>query len=163
MSKKVLLIIVAMMLGLLAAGTESRDLHRLWDNRCADCHGHSGGFAREFLSVSNGNLQGRHHVVDLRRFLRNHYPPNNEVDAIYEMLLAQANTPPRFKEQCIKCHETAAGLVRDTLQFRDDELVSRETGQPLREFMDHHRKLKPNDVEFFVALLTRVAKEVHRR
>jgi hypothetical protein len=161
LSKKVLLVLVAMMLGLLVAGADGRDLHRLWDDRCADCHGHSGDFARKFLSVSNGDLQGRHHVDDLRRFMKNHYPSNNEVDAIYDMLLAQANTPPRFKEECTRCHETAASLVRDTLQLRDDALVSRETGRPVREFLDHHRKLKQDDVEFFVALLTRVAKEVH--
>ena len=162
LSQKVSLVLVAMMLGLPVAGTAGRDLHRLWHDRCAACHGHSGDFAREFLSVSNGDLQGRHHVDDLREFLKNHYPPDNEVDAIYNMLLAQANAPPRFKEECSRCHETAAGLVRDTLLFRDGVLVSRKTGHPVRRFLDHHRKLRSDHVEFYLTLLTRVAKEVYR-
>ena len=160
LSQKVLLLIVVMMLGLPA--TAGRDLHRLWHDRCAACHGHSGDFAREFLSVSNGDLQGRHHVTYLREFLKNHYAPDNEVDAIYSMLFAQANAPPKFKEECSRCHETAAGLVRDTLQFRDGVLVSRKTGNPVRRFLDHHRKLRSDHVEFYVTLLTRIATEVYR-
>jgi hypothetical protein len=52
--------------------------------------------------------------------------------------------------------------VRDTLQFRDGVLVSRKTGNPVRRFLDHHRKLRSDHVEFYVTLLTRVATEVYR-
>ena len=91
------------------------DLHRLWENHCGDCHGHAGPFARKYLTVSEGVLQGRHHVDDLRQFMQNHYVVENEVDAVFNMLLAQAATPPRFMEECSNCHDTAADFVRDTL------------------------------------------------
>jgi hypothetical protein len=74
------------------AGATGMDLHRMWDNRCLECHGHSGAFARQFLSVSSGQLQGRHHMDNLHRFLSNQHPSDSEVDAIYSMLLAQANS-----------------------------------------------------------------------
>jgi len=51
------------------AGASDIDLHWLWDNRCADCHGHAGGFSRQFLNVDGDELKGRHHVHDLGRFI----------------------------------------------------------------------------------------------
>lgn len=138
------------------------DLHWLWDNRCAECHGHAGHFARTFLSVSSGELQGRHHVHDLRRFMYNHHLADSEVDAVYNMLLAQATTPPRFKDECSGCHENAAKFVRNSLELRDGVLHSRKSGRPVRLFLSHHRELDPDDVEFFMKLLTRVAHEVYR-
>ena len=141
--------------------TTAIDLHRLWDNRCADCHGHSGDFARQFLSVSGDKLQGWHHIHDLRRFLRNHYLAGKEVDEVYNMLRAQTISPPRFKDECSSCHKTAAGFVREVLVFDGDALISRVSGNPVRGFLEHHGNLEPADVEFFVKLLTRVAHEVH--
>jgi hypothetical protein len=138
------------------------DLHWLWDDRCAACHGHSGDFARKFLNVSSGELRGRHHVYDLRRFLRNHYLPGSEVDAVYDMLRAQAASQARFKNECGNCHETAAKVVRDTLVLRDGVLYSRAYGRPVRGFLDYHRNLEPGDVDFFMKLLMRVAHEVYR-
>jgi cytochrome c5 len=146
----------------LAAQPSGQDLHRLWDSRCNDCHGHSGDFARRFLTISNGELQGRHPIHDLRRFLANHYVPDNEVDAVYRMLLAQADTPPRYREQCQRCHDAAADLVRDTLIFRDGVLRGRESGQPIHDLLAGHKKVSADDVEFFASLLIRVATEVYR-
>ena len=142
------------------ADAAGADLHRLWDNRCAECHGHAGDFARQFLSNNNGQLQGRHHVHDLRRFMQNHYLPASEVDGVYKMLLAQANIKPRFKEECSICHQSAASFVRESLTLRDGQLYSRKSGSPVRPFLESHRALSPEDVEFYLKLLTRVAGEV---
>lgn len=68
----------------------------------------------------------------------------------------------RFKDECGNCHETAAQLVRDTLALRDGVLYGRASGHPVRVFLYHHRDLEPNDVDFFMKLLTRVAHEVYR-
>jgi hypothetical protein len=138
------------------------DLHWLWDDRCAECHGHAGKFSRKYLSVSNSELQGRHHVHDLRRFLQNHYLIKTEVDAVYNMLLAQANTRPRFKNECSSCHQSASSFVRESLQIRDGLLYSRESGQLVQRFLKHHRSLEVKDIEFFTQLLMRVAHEVYR-
>jgi len=138
------------------------DLHWLWDDRCAECHGHAGKFSRKFLSISNHELHGRHHVHDLRRFLHNHYLVKTEVNAVYNMLLAQASSRPRFKNECSSCHQSASSFVRESLEFRDGRLYSRKTGQLVDRYLEHHRGLDAGDIEFFTKLLIRVAHEVFR-
>jgi hypothetical protein len=138
------------------------DLHWLWDNQCAECHGHSGEFARKFLKVTNGQLQGSHHVQGLRLFMRNHYSQNTEVDAVYEMLLAQARAKPRFKQECGNCHGSAAAFVRHSAILQDEILLSRKSGQPIQKFLQQHRQLEADDAVFFTGLLNRIAREVYR-
>jgi hypothetical protein len=150
---------VAFMAGADASGL---DLHWLWHNHCADCHGHAGEFSRKFLKVSDGELQGAHHVHDLRQFLSNHHLAGNEVDAVYNMLLAQANTQARFKDECSSCHDSAAEFIRAELVLRDGVLVSRISGRPVGEFLIGHQDLEPDDADFYLGVLHRVAHEIYR-
>ena len=138
------------------------DLHWLWDNQCAECHGHSGEFARKFLDIKNGELQGRHHRQGLRGFMRNHYATGIEIDAIYEMLLAQALTEPRFKQECRHCHGSAASFVRHSVVLQDEALLGKKSGRPVRQFLQQHQQLASDDVEFYTHLLNRIAREVYR-
>ncbi|MCB1723190.1 MAG: hypothetical protein H6959_01840 [Chromatiaceae bacterium] len=138
------------------------DLHWLWDDRCLGCHGHSADFARAMLHVEEGELRGVHHETDLRTFLHNHYLAGMEVDAVYRMLMAQARTPPRFSEECRRCHDSAVDLVRESAELRDGVLYSRKSGRVMREFLDGHRHLDAADAAFFDELLTRIASEVYR-
>ncbi|KAG1707752.1 hypothetical protein GQR58_003399 [Nymphon striatum] len=144
------------------ANSSGPDLHWLWHDRCASCHGHSGDFSRSFLKVSKGELQGRHHITDLRLFLDNHYLAGKEVDTVYNMLLAQASIEARFKNECSRCHETAVEFVRESLILREGVLYSRELNIPTSDTLEHHRRLESKDVEFFTKQLTRVANEVYR-
>lgn len=155
-------VLLVAMLVIPAVGAPGLDLHWLWEDRCAGCHGHAGDFARNFLGVSNGELLGRHHVHDLRRFLHNHYLAGNEVDAVYAMLFAQTSSQARFRDECSSCHENAATFVRNALMLRDGELYSRAYAQPVRDVLDRHRNLKPADVDFFAKTLMRVAREIYR-
>jgi hypothetical protein len=123
---------------------------------------HSAEFAQEFLTVSEGQLQGRHHVESLREFMYRHYSSNFEVDAVYQMLLTQAQTEPRFKQECSQCHGTAAAFVRQSVYLRGGILLGRGSGQPTRVFLQQHRKLDANDIDFYTHLLNRVASEVYR-
>jgi hypothetical protein len=140
----------------------SIDLHWLWDNQCAECHGHSSEFARKFLTTTNGQLQGNHRVQGLRLFMRNHYTRNTEVDAVYDMLLAQVQTKPRFKQECGNCHGSAAAFVRHSTVLQDEVLLSRESGQSIQKFLQQHRQLQADDVDFYLSLLNRIAREVYR-
>ena len=139
----------------------ARDTHALWDDRCEECHGHAGEFARKFLWVFDDQLQGQHHVKDLRLFMRNHYIPQHEIEAVYNMLLAQANTPARFKSECKSCHDSASAFIRKSIFAKAGELTGAKSGIPVREFLATHRELTQDDVEFFTKLLTRVAAEVY--
>jgi hypothetical protein len=155
--------LITMALAAPTFGGTGIDLHWLWDDRCVECHGHSGEFARNHLTLSKERLQGRHHIDNLRLFLRNHYLSDSEVDAVYNMLLAQASSQARFKDECSRCHDTAAEFVRQSLEFRDGALYGIESGRPIRHLLGGHSKVDPDDVEFYANLLTRVAGEVYRR
>ena len=144
------------------AGARGIDLHALWDDRCAECHGHSGEFSRKYLQITGGLLQGRHHVLDLRAFLEHHYPPAGQVEAIYQMLLAQTYTPPRFKEECSSCHGRASEFLRQSIVLKDAELTIEKSGIPVQEFMQSHQQLSQDDIEFYLGLFTRLAYEIYR-
>ena len=137
------------------------DLHRFWDQTCAECHGHSADFSRRFLTVEDGRLTGRHHKDDLLSFLSNHHLPPDLVAPVHDMLQAQASTEPRFRDRCGSCHETAAALARDSLTIQDGVLYGKGTGHPVAEFLKRHGRLQSNEIPFFVDLLTRVEREVH--
>ncbi len=139
------------------------DLHAMWDGRCGGCHGHAADFARRFLTVEDGKLRGRHHRDNLDRFLPNHYLAPDLVAPVIAMLTAQASAPPRFRERCGSCHESAAQLARDDLALRDGELVGRQSGRRMRDFLARHGKLAPDELPFFVDLLTRLVRETGTR
>ena len=136
------------------------DLHRMWDSRCAECHSHSADFARKYLKLEDGKLIGRHPVRDVRIFLGKHYPPGNAVERIYAMLKAQVETEPRFAEECADCHERAAILVRESILRKQDKLWLKQSGEPLHEFLPGHQGLTNEDMDFYLALFSRVEQEV---
>lgn len=144
----------------LAPAARALDVHRYWDTTCGECHGHSADFARRFLSVKDGELQGRHHVTDLRKFLANHYTSADLAEPVYRMLLAQRQTAPLFRSKCGGCHRTASEFAREFLVMRDGVLVGRETQQPVAEFLKGHGRLSPADQKVMLGVLTRVEREV---
>lgn len=154
--------IAAMFMALRPTPAAAIDLHRFWDQRCADCHGHAGAFARNSLTVHDGVLQGSHHRDDLRGFLGNHGVPGSDVDAIYAMLLAQAERQGEFKARCGRCHRTAADVARKLRPDQGGTLVIERTGRPVAAFLAHHGGLTADEMPFFVDLLTRLEAEVHR-
>lgn len=136
------------------------DLNRFWDLTCGSCHGHSADFARKFLSVKDGALQGRHHVDDLRTFMSNHYLAPGLVDPVYDMLLSQRQTGPLFRAKCAGCHKTAAELVRQSIELREGMLFGRETERPVAEYLQRHGKLTPAEQAAMVGVLGRIEREV---
>ena len=138
----------------------STDLHRLWDDRCAECHGHAAEFARQRLKLADGRLVGSRATRDLEVFLGNHYLAADETAAVYAMLVAQVESEPRFQKSCSGCHQSAAQFARQSLVVRNGVLTGRKTGQPVDVFLQQHRNLTAADAEFFQTLLDRVATEV---
>lgn len=143
-----------------AARAAPLDLHEHWDQRCADCHGHSADFARRSLKVEQGRLAGRHHRDDLARFLRNHYLADELVEPMMQMLAAQAVQRPVFMERCARCHATASEFARSSLEWRDGALHGRSSGKPVGDFLATHGGLPAADIGPMVETLTRVRREV---
>ena len=157
-----ILLISMLLLSLIPAWANAAvgfDLHWFWDDNCAQCHGHSGEFSRQFLLINNDQLQGRHHVDDLLVFMRHHYTRSDQMEAIHDMLKAQVAIEPRFEQQCSKCHRKASELVRESTILRSEVLTIRGSGQTIRQFLQSHRRLTSQDIDFYDTLLTRIARE----
>lgn len=138
------------------------NLHWLWHNSCAECHGHSADFSRRFLTHENGQLMGLHHRTSLKLFLKNHYLAAKEVDAMYEMLLAQNSTAPRFQHECSRCHANAVEFVSNSLRLRNGALFGHKSGLSVKRYLQNHQQLKSDDIAFFLQQLTRIAHETYR-
>lgn len=144
-----------------AAPVGATDLHRLWDERCAQCHGHAAEFARAQLSIQEGRLQGSRPSRDLRAFLVRHGELEAaEADGLHAMLSAQLRRAPLFRKNCAICHDTAADLARDLI-LRDSRLYGRYSGRRIDQFLQGHGRIPPEDLADWVATLTRIEAEVH--
>jgi hypothetical protein len=150
-------IVIAMTL--LAGDSPGSDIHCLWDRRCGDGHGEAVSFARQPLTIEDDALGGRHRK-DPRLLLRNHDASATDTGATYAILRAQVSAESDFKQRCGMCHGTAAQLAREALTMRDGTLYGVASRQPVSAFLDHHGRLNPDEIPFFVDLLTRVKREV---
>jgi hypothetical protein len=158
---RVRLLFLAVMASLgLTTGTSALDLHQFWDQRCSDCHGHAGDFARRHLKAENGVLVGQHHGHNLKQFMGQHEMGPEHVERIYGMLLAQAATKPVYQQKCAGCHGTAAELARDSITRRDGVLLALPSQRPLADLLKRHGKLSAEEIPIVLESLSRVLGEV---
>lgn len=148
---------IVILLLLIPIQTEARDALAMWDSRCEECHGDPAIFSSKYLWNIDGQLQGVHHVDNLNLFLRNHYIPKHEIEAIRNMLLSQANSPLRFKAECSSCHGDAIEFVDTSIWVRGSEITGLKSGMDISEFLPTHQGLKQEDVAFFEKLFARIA------
>jgi hypothetical protein len=73
--------------------------------------------------------------------------------------LQAADSSPRFKDECSECHGDAAEFALDWLAFKNGVLMATGVEMPVAEFLDKHQGLTPEDIEYYVGLLTRVARD----
>jgi hypothetical protein len=144
-------------------GASARDAYASWDNRCEECHGDADAFAHKYLWVVGDQLQGRHHVDDLRLFMHNHFIPDHEIDKMREMLWAQANKMSRFADECGSCHKGVEEFVRTSISSWGDEPSGVESGIPVSRFLQTHQNLDAEDAKFFTRLINRVLSQISRR
>lgn len=141
----------------------ARDAYASWDNRCEECHGDADLFARKYLWVVDGQLQGRHHIDDFQQFMRKHYTPAHEVDKMTAMLQAQANNMARFATECSSCHGSANDFVRASISTWGEGLTGVETGIPITEFLPSHQEMGEDNAAFFKRLIERVISQIGRQ
>jgi len=149
--------IAVLLLVLIPLEAGSRDAKAIWDDRCEECHGDSSKFATKYLWDIDGQLQGQHHIDDLNLFMRNHYIPRHETEAIRDLLLSQANSPTRFKIECGDCHGGTKAFVEKSIWVRGNEITGLESGKNIAVFLPTHRQLQPEAVAFYIKLFARVA------
>jgi len=149
--------IAILLLALIPIEASARDAQAIWDSRCEECHGDATRFARKYLWDIEGQLQGQHHIDNLNLFMGNHYIPDHEIETIRNMLLAQANSPLRFKAECSGCHGDVKEFVEKSIWVRGSGITGLESGRDISEFLPTHRELGPEDVTFYQKLFARIA------
>ena len=115
------------------------------------------GFAGKYLWDIGGQLQGQHHIDNLDLFMRNHYAPDHEIEAINSMLLARANSPVRFETECGECHGDAREFVEKSIWVRGNGITGMKTGADINEFLPTHQDLQAEDIAFYRKLFARIA------
>jgi hypothetical protein len=73
------------------------------------------------------------------------------------MLLAQANSPVRFKAECGDCHGDAKEFVEQSIWVRGSGITGLESGMDVSEFLPTHQELRPEDIAFYRKLFARIA------
>jgi mono/diheme cytochrome c family protein len=74
--------------------------------------------------------------------------------------LQAAGSTQRFEDECGECHGPAAEFAADWLAFRNGSLIGTGADVPVAEFLKKHQGLQAEDIEYYVELLTRVAREI---
>ena len=149
--------IALVLLSLTTIEAGARDAFAIWDSRCEECHGDPRLFAGKYLWDIDGQLQGQHHIDNLRLFMGNHYIPDHEIEAIGDMLLSQANSPLRFKNECSSCHGDVKDFIENSLWVSRGGITGMDTGMDLSDFLPTHQELQPEDVSFYQKLFARIA------
>ena len=142
---------------LLHSPVQARKPEASWKNRCEQCHGDHIEFARKYLWNVKGQLQGQHHIEDLDLFMKNHYTPRHELEAVNNMLLTHANSPERFTDECGNCHGDAAEFVEESIWVRGESMTAMQSGMEVSEFLPTHENIQPEDVTFYLKLFKRIA------
>ncbi len=155
-------VLVALLLLALAGDATAMDIRAAWDNRCEECHGEVDTFSGKYLWAVEGQLQGRHHVDNIRLFLSRHYTPQHELAATYDLLLSEANDPVRFVDECGECHGAAEQFVRQSIIGKNDDMKGVASGQVVRKYLESHQGLQPDDVDFYIRLFLRVKDQIGR-
>ena len=73
--------------------------------------------------------------------------------------LRAADSQQRFQDECSECHGDAKEFTLDWLAFKNGTLTATGVEKPVAEFLKKHQGLTAEDIEFYVGLLTRVAKD----
>ncbi len=150
-------VVLMVALGFSAAVLAARDGPAIWDSRCEECHGDPAAFSVKYMWNLDGKLEGQHHTDDMHLFLENHYIPKHEIEAIRQMLLAQANSPRRFVDECGECHGKVEDFVEATFWVGKKSITSSNSGLDVAEFLQTHRDLTEEDITFYQKLFFRVA------
>lgn len=141
----------------LAGTAQEVDMHTFFETRCLACHGHSGPFARDRLSVSDGQVVGSR-GQPLAGFLQRHKGGMSESEAnlLLQMFRAQIESGALFEQRCKTCHDTARTFVRLKLVLRDGVLTGRYSGRAVAPFLPGHARLTDAEAAEMTEALTAI-------
>ncbi|MEZ5908159.1 MAG: hypothetical protein R3D31_05090 [Hyphomicrobiaceae bacterium] len=147
------------MLAIAPASAQTIDPHRVWELKCAGCHGkHSRDFAKENVRKDGGKVLATKSGKPLDRLLERHRGTrlsDGEIDALVKHFGAMLKTGWLYERKCIVCHERAVDLARLHLIEREGRLEGRYTGRDIASFLTDHGRLAPAEIATVLAMLRR--------
>lgn len=146
--------VTSLFAGSVVAEDASGDFHDIFEQRCLECHGHSGEFAREVLDLKDGvvvNKQGQ----PIEPFLTQHRGglTPGELTLFLRVFANQLADGAMFQDRCIICHARAHEFVRLNLFLRDGFLVGRYSDHRVDAFLKNHANLQEAESERMAAAL----------
>lgn len=153
-------LVACFVVALVAAGSgraQQADMHAFFEERCLACHGHAGAFARDRLSVDQGQVVGSQGQT-LDRFLTRHKGGMSDEQArqLLEMFQKQIDSGAFFQNRCRTCHGSAREFARLKLILRDDVLYGRYSGRKVGPFLIGHSRLTAPQAAEMTRLLAAV-------
>ncbi len=131
------------------AHSDEADYHTRFEAECGRCHGHSGPFARDRLSIVDGVLVGLATGRPVERFLRRH--PGGlapaDIALFHDVMRRQVEAGGLFQDNCAICHGQAVELAAANLAILEGELRIRYSGETVRAFLTGHGRLDDREIE----------------
>ena len=143
------------------AGAPAADFHRIFEDRCAACHGHAGGFARQSLAeAEDGTLRGARSGRDVAGFLARHAGglPPEEIALFVDVFRAQLRSGGFYQERCAICHDRAYEFARLRLILREGRLFGRYSGRDIADFLPGHARMTEAEAERMLEALIALRK-----
>lgn len=132
------------------------DPHRIYEQRCAGCHGpHAGDFVSENLDAVGDRLYGRKTGREVRAFLNSGHGGvrQGEIDALAGLFEGIRRSGRLFRQKCLICHDRAVILARRELVIRNGRLVGEYTDRDIAHFLLDHGRLDGDEVARMVEML----------
>ncbi|MGI9508937.1 MAG: hypothetical protein ACR2QJ_06275 [Geminicoccaceae bacterium] len=139
----------------MAAQTQPIDPHWLFEEKCGRCHEHSGTFAREKLTIENGEVVGLRSGKLALKTLASHFGKLSDADAglIVDMFRRQIESGGLYESKCRFCHDPAKDLARQTLILRNGQLTGRYSGRSIEKFLSYHGRLVGDELAVMLDML----------
>lgn len=138
----VLAIATLLLVRLHAAGAQTLDPHKLYEDKCARCHQpHASSLVREHLMLEEGKVITKAGGKEVASLLASHARQTlsqGEIDALVKQFGAMLKTGWLFQDRCYNCHGPAAVFARTTLKLTGGNVVSKATSVPMSEFLKGH-------------------------
>ncbi len=140
------------------ARAQDADVHEIYERSCGGCHApHAGEFARATLSVRDGRVVSQKSGRDVEAFLGQGHGgvSPSEASALVRQFRSILSTGGVFEAKCRICHDRAVVLARANLIVCDGKLRGRYSGKDTAEFLSHHGRLEPAEIQTMLAMFKR--------
>lgn len=125
-----------------AAGAETLDPHRIYEDKCARCHQpHAVNLVREHLKLEGGKVLAKEDGREVGQLLASHAKVKlsaAQLGALVKQFDAMLKTGFVFQDRCFNCHGPASVFARTSLKIAEGKVVSKASGREMNEFLKAH-------------------------